>query len=296
MGAAVLVTGTSGLVGGAVARMLRGRGQTVLGVDVRPGPGTDVVGDLRRLDLASVTERAAPAAVVHLAALHAPHVGRQPDADFWSINVDATAALLAAAAAAGATRFVFASTTSVYGAAMRPGPDATAAAWVDETLTPEPEDVYDATKLAAEALVAAAHPTGGTGHASSGGMVTLTLRIGRCFPESPPVLAAHRLHRGVDLRDVVQAHRLALDAARAAGDGPLVANVAGPLVFRRDDRPALLTDAAAVIDRRVPGLRQAFVRRGWSLPATIDRVYDSSRARRALGYAPVHDAWATLAP
>jgi nucleoside-diphosphate-sugar epimerase len=290
MAAAVLVTGTSGLVGGAVARMLRGRGQTVLGVDARPGPGTDVVGDLRRLDLAEVVDRAEPAAVVHLAALHAPHVGGRPDADFWSINVEATAALLAAAAAAGAARFVFASTTSVYGAAMRPGPDATAAAWVDESLVPEPEDVYDATKLAAEALVAAAHHTGG------GSMATFTLRIGRCFPEPPPVVAAHRLHRGVDLRDVVQAHRLALDVARAAGDGPLVANVAGPLVFTRDDRTGLLIDVAAVVDRRVPGLRQAFARRGWPLPATIDRVYDSSRAGRALGYAPVHDAWATLAP
>jgi UDP-glucose 4-epimerase len=238
--------------------------------------------------------RASPAAVVHLAALHAPHVGRQPDADFWSINVEATAALLAAAAGAGATRFVFASTTSVYGAAMRPGPDATAAAWVDETLTPDPEDVYDATKLAAEALVAAAHHASATGRV--GGLATLTLRIGRCFPEPPPVLAAHRLHRGVDLRDVVQAHRLALDVARSAGDGPLVANVAGPLVFTPDDRAELLTDAAAVVDRRVPGLRQAFARRGWSLPATVDRVYDSTRARHALGYAPVHDTWATLAP
>jgi nucleoside-diphosphate-sugar epimerase len=295
MGAPVLVTGTSGLVGGAVARMLRGRGQTVVGVDVRPGPGTDVVGDLRRLDLAEVVDRVAPAAVVHLAALHAPHVGCQPDADFRSVNVEATAALLTAAATAGATRFVFASTTSVYGAAMRPGPDATAAAWVDETLAPEPEDVYDTTKLAAEALVAAAHRAG-----TDGGMATLTLRIGRCFPEPPPVVAAHRLHRGVDLRDVVQAHRLALDVVLdgdpTGADAHLVANVAGPLVFHRDDRAGLLADAPAVVDRRVPGLRQAFARRGWTLPATIDRVYDPSRARQALGYAPVHDTWSTLAP
>ena len=55
----------------------------------------------------------------HLAALHAPHVGVHSETAFRRANVDATAALLEAALAARVRRFVFASTTSVYGCTSR---------------------------------------------------------------------------------------------------------------------------------------------------------------------------------
>jgi UDP-glucose 4-epimerase len=42
-------------------------------------------------------------------------------------------------------------------------------------------------------------------------------------------MAVYRLHRGVDLRDVVQAHSLALD--RSAGQG--LYSISGPLLFQR---------------------------------------------------------------
>jgi nucleoside-diphosphate-sugar epimerase len=277
----VLVTGSSGLVGSAVAAMLRSRGSTVIGVDERPGPFTRVEGDLRRLDLGAIVERAEPTAVVHTAALHAPHVATRPPAEFWQVNVDVTSALVGAVRAAEVPRLVFTSTTSVYGFAMAPLMEAV---WVDETLQPQPQDVYDETKLAAERLVALAHDDV---------LRTVTLRVGRCFPEEQQVVATHRMHRGVDLRDVVQAHGLALDAPI---QGHLIANVAGPRVFEPTDCTELLVDAGAVIDRRLPGLRQAFASRGWALPATIARVYDSTRARTVLGYDPLFDTWSVLDP
>ena len=89
---------------------------------------------------------------MHVAALHAPHVGQVPGGEFRSINVDLTGTLLAEAAAAGAGRFVYTSSTSVYGHALVP---VSRAVWVDEHLIPQPRDIYDETKLAAEGLVLA---------------------------------------------------------------------------------------------------------------------------------------------
>ncbi|MBA8928948.1 nucleoside-diphosphate-sugar epimerase [Kutzneria viridogrisea] len=268
----VLVTGSSGLVGSAVAGALRAGGWLVRGLDVRPGPETTHLADLdepgEALD--------GVGAVVHAAALHAPHVGVLPDAEFHRVNVHATTRLVRRAADRGVRRFVYTSSTSVYGHALV-GTDA--AVWVTEELAPRPRDVYDVTKLAAERVVRAS------------GLPNVVLRIARCFPEPPEVTAVHRLHRGVDLADVVDAHLLALSTPGADG----VYTIAGPTVFEPGDGVALWQDAPSVIDRRVPGARAAFAARGWRLPDRIDRVYDSSAAARDLGYRPSRGLSALLA-
>jgi UDP-glucose 4-epimerase len=57
-----------------------------------------------------------------------------------------------------------------------------------------------------------------------------------------------------------------------------------------------------VIRRRAPALALAFERRGWPLPASIDRVYDPQRAMQHLGWQPRHgfesvlDQWDRRAP
>ncbi|GGS51464.1 NAD-dependent epimerase/dehydratase family protein [Actinokineospora fastidiosa] len=267
----VVITGSSGIVGSAVAAELHASGWTVLGWDARPGRWTDHVGDLRDPALRARALAGADA-VVHAAALHAPHVGRVPDEDFRSVNVEATAALLDQAVRCGVRRFVYTSSTSVYGHALVPRDRAV---WVDETLDPLPRDIYDETKLAAETLVRA--------HEA---LSPVVLRIARCFPEPRPIRAAHRLHRGVDPRDVAQAHRMAVD--RAGVDG--VFTIAGPVVFTRSDVEELWRDAAAVLGRRAPELVAVFERNGWPVPERIDRVYDSSAATAKLGYRPVHGA------
>ncbi len=108
----VLVTGASGWLGGAVARQLLGDGQRVRTLQRRASgvPGAeDVLGSITD---ASVVERALDGmdAVVHLAA----KVSLAGDpADFVAVNVEGTRILLAAAARAGAGRFVFVSSPSV---------------------------------------------------------------------------------------------------------------------------------------------------------------------------------------
>ncbi|WP_219994288.1 NAD-dependent epimerase/dehydratase family protein [Actinokineospora spheciospongiae] len=267
----VLVTGSSGVVGAAIARELHSAGWAVRGWDARPGRWTTHRGDLRD---AEVRARAVAGvgAVVHTAALHAPHVGSAPDAEFRAVNVEATAALLERAARCGVRRVVYTSSTSVYGHALVP---VDRAVWVDEELVPRPRDVYDETKLEAEALV---------GAHCGGRLSTVVLRIARCFAEAPAVRAAHRLYRGVALSDVARAHRLALEHPDVTG----VLNIAGPLLFRPEDTKQLWLDAPAVIARRAPEVVALFRRRGWPLPAKIDRVYDSREASRRLGYHPAH--------
>lgn len=112
---------------------------------------------------------------------------------------------------------------------------------------------------------------------------TVILRLARCFPEPAHLVAFHRLYRGVDRRDVAEAHWRAVVAGVT---GSTTVNIAGPSPFAPADVAALWDDPWQVIERRVPGVRASFERRGWPLPRRIDRVYAIEKARRVLGYRP----------
>jgi len=200
-----------------------------------------------------------------------PDLGKATAQQFRRVNVEATRGLIDAALAAGVARFVLLSTTSVYGCSSRTGPPAT---WVDESLPPKPEDDYDRTKLEAETLCR---------DVADARITTVILRLARCFPEAAHEVAFYRMYRGVDRRDVAEAH---LRAVMATLSGSTTVNIAGPSPFRSDDIGALWDDPWSVIERRVPGVRSSFERRGWPLPQRIDRVYAIEKARRVLGYRP----------
>jgi len=273
----VLITGSSGRLGRALAAALTPV-HRVVGLDRQPGPHTHIVADLG--DTGALQQALAGVqAVLHTAALHAPHVGQVTDAEFWRVNVLATRRLVEEAAARGVRRFVFTSTTALYGAGQADGP----AQWVDESTMPRPRSVYHHSKLAAESELQAL--------AARDGLALSLLRMGRCFPEPAPDMALHRLHRGVDLRDVVQAHALALD-----DDTPRVRCfvVSGPTPFLRSDLVALGDDAPAVLQVRAPSLVAAFAARGWPLPRRLDRVYASHRAAAELGWRADHGPEAVL--
>lgn len=267
----VVVTGTSGRIGGAVRLCLAER-YDVMGLDRVPSPLTDVVADVTDADaLRAIFEGAT--AIVHSAGLHAPHVGELPDSEFEHVNVRGTEAVVRAAKAAGIRRLVLTSTTALYGRANGEL-DPSGAAWIDETTNPLPRTIYHRTKLAAEAVVR---------DAASSDMIMRVLRMSRCFPEPADVMAAYRLHRGVDARDVAEAHRLAIEHQ---GDPFELFVVSAPTPFEPSDAQALRSDAESIIRTRAPDVAALFDRRGWSLPRTIDRVYDPAVAMRALGWRP----------
>ena len=85
-------------------------------------------------------------AVVHLAAISNDSMGSAYEDATLEINAAATGRLAQLARSAGARRFVFASSCSVYG---RSGPE-----WCDELSPPAPLTVYGRSKLLAEEMLA----------------------------------------------------------------------------------------------------------------------------------------------
>lgn len=264
----VAVTGSGGRVGRAIVAALA-HDHAVRTLDRDPRAQADLVGET---DDPALLDRLLDGAdtLIHVAALHAPHVGDVPDFEFERINVGGTRAVIDAAHRAGTRRVLYTSTTALYGHAATPDGRA---GWVTEETQPQPRTIYHRTKLAAEALLRDA--------AEQGAFVLRILRMSRCFPEAAPLMAAYRLHRGIDARDVASAHRLALDDGNARERTWIVSS---PTPFAREDAEALWRDARSVIERRAPLLAKAFARRDWTLPRRIDRVYDSSAIQRELGW------------
>jgi len=265
----ILLTGSSGRVGTAIANLLSANHE-VFGIDRAPGPHTTHIGNINDRGLVDELARQADA-MIHTASLHAPHVGRVADQTFVETNVHGTEVLLDACLRHGIQRFVYTSTTSLYGHALVP---ADRAVWVTEDLVPRPRDIYDTTKIAAEEACRAASGTP---------LTCVSLRIARCFLEPAEQVVIYRLHRGVDLRDVAEAHRLALTVDLPAFE---LFNVAAATPFTISDAQDLFLDAATVIQHRIPWAAAAFERRGWRLPRSIDRVYAVDNAQSTLGYRP----------
>lgn len=262
----IVLTGSSGRVGRAIFSALAGR-HDVTGMDRSPFSTTHIVGDFaNEAHLRSAFERAD--AVIHTAALHAPHVGMVPDSEFQRINVDGTRMVAEAAMAAGVERLVFTSTTALYGHAVSAG----FCTFIDEDTPPQPKSIYHRTKLEAEHLLeemAGPH------------LAVRVLRMSRSFPEPADVMATYRLHRGVDVRDVADAHVLALGNA---GENFQRYIISAATPFTADDCDALARDAPSVLRQRSPALADAFAQQGWALPMTIDRIYSPTRAAKGLGW------------
>ncbi len=286
---AIVVTGSAGHLGEALLRTLRGSGVPATGLDRKPSPFTDCVGSI--CDRAFVTESMQGAtSVVHAATLHKPHVATHSWQDFIDTNVTGTLQLLEAAAAAGVERFIYLSTTSVFGAGLKPE-SSTAAKWVTEDLTPRPKNIYGVTKLMAENLCELAH--------RRRGLPVVILRTSRFFPEEDDdpairreyvaanVQANEMLYRRVDIEDAVSALLAALDRAPSLGFGRYLISATTPFV--PTDRELLGRDAPAAVRERFPECEPLFAARGWKLFPRLDRVYVNERARKELRWEPRYD-------
>ena len=284
----ILLTGSSGWLGRFLAPRLRARGHDVIGLDVAPGVDTDAIGSVA--DRALVDRLFAAhgiEAVIHAGALHKPDIIRYPPEAFAKVNVEGSRNLLEAAAAAGCDRFLFTSTTSLMiSETVRAGKagGATEAFWLDEAFGPiAPRNVYGATKVEAEQLCRRFH--------DDHGLAVLILRTGRFFPEEDDThrdlsgenrKANEFLGRRLTVEDAAEAHVAALEAAPRLGFDTFV--LAAPTPFARADAQELIDDAPAVIARHFPDAPALYARQGWSLPASVERVYDPARAEARLGF------------
>lgn len=278
MGKKIVITGSSGRIGRALHWKLS-QGNDVLGMDISPSSATSVLMDIRNQE-ELLRRFEGVDTVFHAAALHAPHVGIASEEAFYDINVEATEKICKAALAAGVSQIVFTSTTALYGYANA---GEGTAAWVNEQTVPEPKTIYHTTKWAAENILQAY---------AGEHLAVSVMRISRCFPEPAPTMALYRLHRGVDYRDVADAHVLASQLKKEKPFDVYV--ISGDTPFLPSDSQWLFEDPAAVVRERQVRLAQEFDHRGWTFPSSIDRVYDSTYAQQTLGWTPKRGAMDVL--
>ena len=170
----VLVTGSAGHLGEGLVRTLRGRQHEVVGLDLLDSPFTTHVGSILDHDFVRRCLRGIDL-VIHTATLHTPHVATHPRHAFVEINIAGTLAVLEAALGSGVAGVVYSSTTSAFGAALRPA-DGQPAAWVNEDVHSVPKNIYGVTKKAAEDLCEL--------FCRSNGLPCIILRTARFFPET----------------------------------------------------------------------------------------------------------------
>lgn len=285
----ILVTGSAGHLGEALIRTLRASGREVIGLDINESPCTDHVGSItdRRFVSRCMVD---VGAVLHTATLHKPHVATHTMQAFVETNVVGTLVLLEAAHAANVEAFVFTSTTSVFGNALRPAAGMPAV-WVTEDCRPIPRNIYGVTKAAAEDLCELFH--------GKHDLPVVVLRTSRFFPEPDDdrtirrayddanVKANEFVYRRVDIADVAEAHVAALARAPAIGFDRFIISATTP--FRPDDVRLLRNDAPSVVAERVPEYSTVYRRLGWKMFPGIDRIYVNRKAREILGWKPGYD-------
>ncbi|GJL93432.1 NAD-dependent epimerase/dehydratase family protein [Hyphococcus sp.] len=290
----ILITGSSGHLGEALARTLTAQGRAFAGADIKPGPFTNHTGDLADADFVARAMKGIDA-VLHTATLHKPHVVTHSMQQFVDTNITGTLNLAEAAAREGVSAFIFTSTTSTFGDAMKPPPGAPAVR-VTETLNPIPKNIYGVTKLAAENLCHLVH--------KKHKLPCLILRTSRFFPEDDDnaqirsgfddlnVKVNELLYRRGDIADMVSAHLAAIDRARDIGFGRYIISATSP--FSEADLAGLGRDAPSVL-RRYVDFEDEYARRGWRMFDTLDRVYVNDLAREELGWRPQVDFASALA-
>jgi len=285
----ILVTGSSGHLGEALMRTLKGTSHIVSGMDIIPSAFTSLVGSISDRQFVKQCLIGVEA-VLHTATLHKPHVASHNHQDFIDTNITGTLNLLEEAVRNGVKSFVFTSTTSTFGDALTPAPGKPAA-WITEDIIPLPKNIYGVTKTAAEDLCGLFH--------RNYAMACIILKTSRFFPEEDDqktirdayedgnIKANEFLCRRVDLEDVVSAHMLAVEKAPAIGFNRYIISATSP--FSIDDLYDLHRDAPGIVKRIFPEYEQVYARLAWKMFPLIERVYVNERARKELGWLPKYD-------
>ena len=282
----VLITGSAGHLGEGLVRYFGQKGFDPVGLDIKPSAYTHHVGSITNPEFVDSCVQGVDA-VIHAATLHKPHVGTHTRQAFVDTNISGTLNLLEASARNKVRSFIYTSTTSAFGDALRPAPGEPAV-WVTEDLPPRPKNIYGVTKLAAENLCQL--------FSRNLGLACIVLRTSRFFPEDDDNLhkrdafdddnlkVNELLFRRADLYDMVTAHECAVEKAPELGFGRFIISATSP--FRHADAGSLAVDTPSVVARCTPAYKQVYGERGWQMFASIGRVYDNHLARKTLGWQP----------
>jgi UDP-glucose 4-epimerase len=285
----ILITGTSGHLGEAIARTLTEIGVKYIGIDINPSKFTTHVGSIadRQFlrDIAKDVDF-----ILHTATLHKPHVGTHSNHDFVDTNIMGTLNLLEEAKKNNVKGFIYTSTTSTFGDLLTPKPNEPAI-WITENLGDIPKNIYGVTKNAAEDLCQLFY--------RNHKLPCLVLKTSRFFPEADDkkqnrdsfddlnIKAVEYLYRRVDIEDAVSAHLLAIEKVQEIGFGKYIISATTP--FQKEHLMELHTNAITVVEKLYPDFKKLFERKGWKMLGKIDRVYVNEKARNELGWTPKYD-------
>lgn len=288
----VLVTGSAGHLGTALMLSLPSLGFKPLGIDILHSSTTTLVGSVSdRNFIASIFDSNPIKHVLHAATLHKPHVCSHSKEDFISTNVVGTLGLLEESSRfrAQIESFLFFSTTSTFGMALSPKPGYPAA-WIDESVVPVPKNIYGVTKVAAEDMCALMQ--------KQSGLPVLVLRTSRFFPEEDDdedrrasmsdenLKVLELAYRRCDIEDIVSASVCAMKRAKDIRWGKYIISAPPPFKNDLNTLNALNRNPAEVFGKEFPDVDVIFKKKGWKHLARIDRVYDSSRAVKEIGWNP----------
>ena len=283
----ILITGSSGHLGMALSIVLTKGKHQVIGVDVQPNKYTHHIGSIANKAFVQKCMQGVDV-VLHTATLHKPHIVTHSEQDFIETNITGTLNLLEAATQVGVKSFIFTSTTSTFGDAMK---STDTAVWVTEKLVPQPKNIYGVTKIAAENLCQLYH--------RNHQLPCIILRTSRFFSEADDdeklrntyvdanIKANELLYRRVDIQDVVDAHLLAIQQAPTIGFGRYI--ISGTTPFTIADLRKLYTDAPKVLQQYYPNFAAIYATKNWQFFRSIGRVYVNDLARTALDWQPKYD-------
>ncbi|MCG8330712.1 MAG: NAD(P)-dependent oxidoreductase [Chitinophagales bacterium] len=269
----ILVTGSSGHSGHQISALLSHQ-YDIIGLDLIEGAYTTHLGSLTDHHLIDHLTDGIEA-IIHTASLHAPHVQTHSRKDFVDTNITGTLKLLEAAQKNQVRKFIYTSTTSLYGESMV---DENQAVWITEDIPTIPRDIYDITKIAAEGLC--------RDFFDKEGMQTTVLRVSRFWNEPLDMRIFYRMYRGVDVKDVADAHQLAIEKDFDAFN---IFNISAQSIFTKNDLFDLKNNTRQLLEERIPALIAFYKSKDWFIPESIDRVYVIDKAKTVLGFDPKYN-------
>jgi UDP-glucuronate 4-epimerase len=290
----ILVTGGAGFIGSHLVHRLLATGREVVVLDdfndyydpalkranAKSFPGVRVVeGDIRDAETVARAFDPVPDAVVHLAARAGVRPSlEQPDL-YASVNIAGTFALLEQARKAGSRKFVFASSSSIYG-------DAEKVPFREDLADPRPLSPYGVTKQAGEQALLLYHRLHG--------LRTTALRFFTVYgPRQRPDMAIHKFARlildggevtlfgdGSTRRDYTY-----VDDAVAGIEGALERDDGFEIYNIGESRTIALSELVGLLEKNLG--RKARIKHLPEQPGDVKRTFaDTSKARANLGYRP----------
>jgi len=292
----ILVTGGAGFIGSHACAQLLRQGHAVAAIDdfndfydpaikranLRALPDVEVFeGDIRDAGFVEKTVGAGKFdAVIHAAARAGVRPSLKDPQLYIDTNITGTQNLLAAARRAGIGRFVFASSSSVYGLAKK-------SPFTEDMPLPQTLSPYAATKIAGE------HLCGNYAHLY--GMRVVCLRFFTVYgPGQRPDLAIHKFTRAIDRGESIPQFGDGSTRRDYTYIDDIVQGVAGALRYEGpafdifnlgENQTTTLSELIAEIERAL-GKKAAIERlpeQQGDMPLT---AADITKARKLLGYNP----------